>query len=443
MFFFPGTDFISQAPCTLVIFCCSLIPKDNSYSQQNTILSTPLPHSSSINNTKTSLIAQKLPKQEKTPPLTSSNLKNHTGETIAPKKQTAKHDNSSSSYPSTEEGITKEAMPTKEVILTKNSSSNNTILTKQVNVNLPVLKKVFAKEKLPLNNTSGYHSIHKRDAQQIDHNLSRMDLVDLQLFPFEGSFTPKYATELQRPVHKSVFQFYEVEFFRNVFIQKNIRSGLPGIADYKEESEQPLSSYTTGINTVRQKKHLIYGAGVQFNKYTERVSYDVEKESTSYTTRVDTNYRIVNSQFSSNGVPVLLIEEVLIENRIPTTVIINDQLITTNSIKRIRVPVFAGYNLSFKNWSTEVRTAVVPSILFQSQGLTVRRDQTQIESLNTETTERLSVSINNQFRLGYAINESFAIGTAIYIENDLRSYSKEVDSKLNHQGVGLWFTIKP
>lgn len=422
----------------LVIFCCSLIPKDNGYSQQH--IKTHTSYSpvqlASVNST-SNYIEEAKPQFAI---LETSTIQIKEGST----KSNLYHVNGKSLTTPEAVSPSKIKQPTtysKKTASIDQSSLNNTHTIKESKENI-VHKELndVASTTVTIQNEKQYNV---NRVQSISHQLNPLDLVDLEFSSLNNDFKPLHAKSLQLPMHKSVFHFYEIELFRDAFIQKNISATAPEIELYKEESEQALSNFTTGINTVRQKKHLVYGLGVQFNQYSERVSYTIEEESIAYITRVDTSYRIVNSQFNSNGTPVLLIEEVLVESRIPTTIIRNDQLIATNTLKRIRIPVFAGYNLRFKNWSTEFRTALIPSFLFQSQGITIRQDQNQIELLDTETTEQFSFSINNQIRVGYAINEFFALGASVYLENDLKSYSKGVDSKINHQGVGVWLAIKP
>ncbi|MBL4709904.1 MAG: hypothetical protein JKY48_15840 [Flavobacteriales bacterium] len=286
----------------------------------------------------------------------------------------------------------------------------------------------------------GHGKKRKRLGQELDfiHPLGFESLHSASLLG-----TP-LAGENKRAMISSKSYYLELEISQDISIEKTLMSSNQDLQKLKQDNEKSLSQTLIGLNLIRQKKSFIYGIGLHHSKYTERVSYIVDKESLGFDISYDTTYQLISGNFNSNGTPVFLINQEINELRNPTTIIIDDKIFSINTFKRIGIPVFIGVQQDYKNWIAELRTSLSFNYLYQSQGIYLADDLDQIESISSGAQlESMVIGNKNDLSLGYSFHEQFAIGARYSLYNDLSSFTSGYESRIRTQSVGVWILWKP
>ncbi len=259
----------------------------------------------------------------------------------------------------------------------------------------------------------------------------------------ESNDVPKSIFDKIEDRIKRHFKAIEFEALYSIDINKKVNNASETFINYKRNSEQTISNKQFGINFLNQYKLLTYGVGIEYAEYTERINYNFDKETVGYDISYDTTYQLINSNYVSNGVPVLLIKEMISENRSPKIIVVDDILSTKNTFKRIQVPVFVGIQKSFNNFSAELRTALVFNYMLDVNGVSINKNLDQISDLNISQMNKLFYGNSNSLSLSYALNEYLGLGLRYKYDLDITSYTKNYDSKLNlHQG-GIFLIYHP
>ena len=259
----------------------------------------------------------------------------------------------------------------------------------------------------------------------------------------QTSLTP-LSKDLKKRNLKKGFYYAELEISQSFSISKQLSGSNDDFINYKKENEQSLEQTNYGLNLFKQHKMLTYGAGLHYSVYSERVNYTLPKEVEGFTITFDTTYQVVNSNYNSNGTPVYLIEEQVNEIYNPALLVVDDRVVSINTFKRLRVPVFVGLQKSFSNWVTEIRTALVVNYLMEEEGIYINDGFDNIRSINNgKQTNHFVLGNKNDISLGFSLNEFFVIGGRYSYEQDLSSFTKEYNSRINSHSLGLWILWKP
>lgn len=260
---------------------------------------------------------------------------------------------------------------------------------------------------------------------------------------FQLSLQPIGIAPKKRKVKKN-FYYAELEISRSFNIDKKLEGSNEAFINYKKQNEESVEQTNYGLNIYQQKRFFTYGIGVHYSVYTERVNYTLPKEAEGFIRSYDTTYRVVNSNFDSNGTPVILLEQDVTEVLTPTTIIVEDQVVTINTIKRIRVPVFVGIQKSYNNWVGELRTALVANYITEQEGIYIDESLDGFSSISTgEQINSFVLGNKNDLSLGYSLNEFFVIGGRFSYEQDLGSFTKGYNSRLRSNSLGVWLLWKP
>lgn len=278
----------------------------------------------------------------------------------------------------------------------------------------------------------------KFSASYANESLALIRRANLETNSTEKSILDKIEERM-----KKNFKAVEFEGMRSLDIHKTVSKGSDAFLAYKGNSEQSLSKTQFGINFINQYQFLTYGIGLNYVKYFERVNYKVDKEITDYEISYDTTYQLINSNYVNNGEPVLLIKEVITENRNPKIVIIDDVLSTKNTFKRVQLPVFVGVQKNFQNISVELLTALVFNYLLEVKGVSINENLDQINELDISQMNKLFYSNSNSLSISYALNESFGLGLRYQYDLDITSFTKNYDSKLKAQNAGIFLIYQP
>jgi len=261
-----------------------------------------------------------------------------------------------------------------------------------------------------------------------------------------GNLMPKSANDdriFKRPLSKQAFmlEFVAMQSFQT---EKKISGNDSKLIDFKANSEVSGENTRIGVNLIRPFRFLTFGAGVHYVVQSEKVRYKVNREELGFDISYDTTYRVVNSNFMSNGNPVLLIEKQINETQTPTFTLVEDYLYRTNTFRRIQVPIFIGFNKKQGNWMAEVRGAFVTNYLFDQQGAYISSDLKTTKDFS-ESGQFNTMVYSYQFNasLGYQINELIGVGLRYGYEQDITSFTKEYDSKWSNQRAGVWLLYQP
>lgn len=255
---------------------------------------------------------------------------------------------------------------------------------------------------------------------------------------------PSFAVNKSERVPPRSSYYVELEMNQDINVEKRLTSSNQDLQKLKQDNEKSLSQTLIGLNFIKQRKSFIYGVGVHHSKYTERVSYLVDKEALGYNISYDTSYQLVSGNFNSNGVPVFLINQEINEVRNPTTVIINDEITSINTFKRIGIPVFIGVQQDYKNWVAELRSSLSFNYLYQSQGIYLTDNLDQVENINSGAQlESMILGNKNDLSIGYSFYEQFALGARYSLYQDLSSFTTGYESRIRNQSIGVWILWKP
>ena len=214
--------------------------------------------------------------------------------------------------------------------------------------------------------------------------------------------------------------------------------------EYKENSEVAKSNSRMGINLIRPYKFLTFGVGAHYIVQTEQVGYKVNREELGVDISYDTTYRVVNSNFVSNGKPVLLIEKQINEIETPSFTLVEDYLYRTNTFKRLSIPVFIGVQKNYGRIMAELRAGLVANYLFDHQGAYISKDLAVTEDFGQSNSIRdLVYGYQFNLSLGYQVNEIVGVGVRCGYEEDLTSFTNQYDSRWRNQNLGLWLLYQP
>lgn len=244
--------------------------------------------------------------------------------------------------------------------------------------------------------------------------------------------------------YKKRIYYVELEASRSLNLSKTVESNNSAFKTEKENSERSLHAENLGINILTPYKSFELGVGIHWNRFYENVSYTVDKMTQGYDISFDTNYRIINPNFNSGGHNVLLIKQEINEVRTAKTIIVDDQLMVQNEFKRIRIPLSVGYKKALGSFSLGLRTAFVLNYLYEQNGVYIDEDLNSIKNLR-EGNQFNTFVYGHQtgIGLGYSLNEFVAVGCRFSYEYDLNSFTKDYNSKFQHQNLGLWLLWKP
>jgi len=254
---------------------------------------------------------------------------------------------------------------------------------------------------------------------------------------------PKASSVSKKLAITKPYYNIELEALISVATTKTMNGGNGGVLETKRNGERPIELRSIGLNLIGQKKFFIYGAGIQQSQYQERFTYDVDVEKSRLVSTYDTNYRVVNGNYSSNGTPVLLIQQQVTENQSTEEYVGKDRVGGVNTIKWIGIPLFAGVQKSFRNWQASLKFSFITQYSYHQSGFNITEDLNSLNEMSNQEMSSIHFSNRNDFSLGYNVNEQFAVGARYSLFQDLNSYTKEYSSKLNSQLVGLWVIWKP
>ena len=255
--------------------------------------------------------------------------------------------------------------------------------------------------------------------------------------------TDKKLNKMQQKLKPHLFE-YEIEYYQSISQNKNMNGLTPKLKQYREASEKSLPIEQFGFHVFRKYHFLHFGIGIQHSKYQEQVHYNVTDLENEISIRFDTSYQIINGNYNSNGVPVILIKETI--NRTETNTILEKEknLVFRNEITRIQLPFSIGYRQNWGRLQAGLRSSFVINYLSSKQGAYIANDQSNLIAFEDQNQLNQFVYSNqHQISLGYALNEFFLIGGRYSYNYDLNSFTKSYSSKLEHHGLGLWLRFQP
>ncbi|NBG65948.1 porin family protein [Acidiluteibacter ferrifornacis] len=248
---------------------------------------------------------------------------------------------------------------------------------------------------------------------------------------------------IQPPIQRQKLAL-EIVAMRSYKSDKILAMSNESLKEYKENSEVAKSNSRMGINLIRPYKFLTFGVGAHYIVQTEQVGYKVNREELGVDISYDTTYRVVNSNFVSNGKPVLLIEKQINEIETPSFTLVEDYLYRTNTFKRLSIPVFIGVQKNYGRIMAELRAGLVANYLFDHQGAYISKDLAITEDFGQSNSIRdLVYGYQFNLSLGYQVNEIVGVGVRCGYEEDLTSFTKQYDSRWRNQNLGLWLLYQP
>jgi|GEM_PF-3960252 len=253
-------------------------------------------------------------------------------------------------------------------------------------------------------------------------------------------------TRLQLLQNKLRKKHFYVEFSAEHAFDVNKQvSGLDQkVQDFKNDHERSLSKESYGLEILSHHRFLRFGFGIRFSKYTERANYAISSEETGYTLSHDTSYTLVNGQYDENGFPVLLIQENVETTKTPTSYTTTETIVSRNEFRRIQIPLSVGVEKSFGRILASIQTGVLVNYAYEQEGLYINEKLDKaVDFENQDQFNSLFFSQMNSAQLGYAINEFIVVGARYSYEYDINSFTKNYDSKLQSQNVGIWLRWNP
>ncbi|MEQ8908368.1 MAG: hypothetical protein RIC95_04190 [Vicingaceae bacterium] len=291
--------------------------------------------------------------------------------------------------------------------------------------------------------------IYQKEVQSIE--IGKLDLLQPLGYSLKANTIEGFALQAKenklnkfQQRFKPHFFEYELSYYQSLAVEKQLNELSSSLKNYRDQGEKSLQVEQYGFSIFRPFKFLQFGVGIQYSQYQERAAYDISTFENGVSVSYDTSYRIVNANYSSNGVPVLLISEEINRTETPTTVANEKQLIVSNRISRLQLPISVGYRRNFGRFQAGLRTAFVLNYLNQSSGAYISNERNQLLPFSeTEQFNSILFSHQNQLNLGYAINEYFVFGGRLGHTYDLNSFTKAYDSRLQHYGIGFWLRFQP
>jgi hypothetical protein len=248
----------------------------------------------------------------------------------------------------------------------------------------------------------------------------------------------KIRSKAKKPIH-----YYELVASTSFSVDKEIASGETLFEEYKKEHEKSIRQNTYGINLVNNYRFITYGIGLHKSVYRERASYPVTVQKEGYEVVFDTSYQLVNGNYTSNGHPVWLIEQVISERQRSIMVEGEEIISTHNVIKRLHLPVFVGVQQKFGSFSTELRTAFTANYTYEYSGISINSELNSVQNLESKELADWSFSNNTSFSLGYRLNEFIAVGGRVSYFYDISSFTNDYESRLRAKNIGIWLMWSP
>lgn len=254
---------------------------------------------------------------------------------------------------------------------------------------------------------------------------------------------PKVKGGVKKYPKSNTFYNVELEALFSTSTSKQLSGESENYLTAKSRGEKSVELRTLGLNLIGQKKFLIYGLGLQQTQYTERFSYAIHIEKNRLVTSFDTNYRIVNGNFNSNGIPVLLIEQEITQNQFDEAYTGKEVVTGLNTYKWVGIPIFIGITKSYKNWQAQARFSIISQFSYQQSGYFLNKDLNSLSALSEDNFSTVHFSNRNDLSLGYSFHEQFAVGAKYAMLQDLNSFTKDFNSQITGQILGIWILWKP
>lgn len=265
------------------------------------------------------------------------------------------------------------------------------------------------------------------------------ELDDVALLPLQ-----KNTNHLYKPIKRIQFSQLELVYSRSFFTNKKVSRLGEKTVSFKSRAEQKSNVFTIGINILNQYKWFTYGFGVHYFKQEERVRYQIVDGEIRDVITYDTTYNVLDRNYTSNGHPVLLIQNQINEITTPTFVQFDNYLVGTNSFERIQIPVFVGATKRINNWIGEIRTGFVANYALNQQGAYINEDLNGLVRFDEKKLfNDFILGQTNSLSLGYQLNESLSLGLRMNYEYDLSSITTDYSSRLNTARGGLWVLFRP
>ncbi|MFT6165394.1 MAG: hypothetical protein ACJASF_000073 [Vicingaceae bacterium] len=141
--------------------------------------------------------------------------------------------------------------------------------------------------------------------------------------------------------------------------------------------------------------------------------------------------------------PVFLIEQEITENQNTEKFTSKDVVGGLNTFKWIGLPLFVGVQKSFQNWQAHARFSIISHYSYHQSGYYIGNDLNSLNALSEKNLNTFHFSNRNDLSVGYNFHEQFAIGAKYSMLRDLNSFTKEYDSQLKSQLIGVWIMWKP
>ena len=240
-----------------------------------------------------------------------------------------------------------------------------------------------------------------------------------------------------------ILPFYELIASTSLNIDKKIEENNNEFVQFKRDNESSIRESGFGINFVKSKKILTYGAGIHKSVYSERISYPLTVSKEGFETIFDTTYTIVNGNYNNNGTIVLLIEEQVSQTQRPIVYEQEEVFTTQNSIKRIQLPFFIGVHKQIGSFLCELRTGLAANYIYYQSGVYINESLDKIHPIESSELNVFMLSNNNSISLGYGLNEFISIGSRLAYHQDISSFTKDYNSRLSSTQLGIWIQWKP
>lgn len=236
---------------------------------------------------------------------------------------------------------------------------------------------------------------------------------------------------------------YELELNRSIGADKSIKGLNTGYLEYRSQNESVVNNFQIGFNSVKHNKNWLYGMGIRYSSFAESMQYDVLEKGTAYDVTYDTNYRVVNGSFNSNGIPVLLIERDIESQTTSREIDTYSKQNLRSEIKRIQAPLFIGLHRSFGSFYTSIRAGISVNYTYQTVGGYISENRRNINFNETNSINEFVLGSHANYNIGYGLNEYFILGLRLNYEQDLTSFTSSYDSRFKHYGVGVWLMWRP
>lgn len=421
-----------------VLLTCSFIPKDNTRTLANT--THKINNNAEVEADFTSILTKETTK------LKSNNqpqqLTNTNSEPIKAEEKPA-------ITPTTKKGVKNSAIKLKLEESKQLAQGENTTNTDK-KVKKPI-KTPYTIQSKSINKTGTFSSFNNNEAESNQANiLLAQPLLKIPLLTnfvrtdFNANLPlPQRTEELNKKQFSKSNYNVEIEALFSAAISKSLKNGEQLLLNAKTDGEYSKQYRSLGINVVKQKKFFIYGIGIQQTQYTERFEYNIDVERTRLVSTYDTNYTVVSGNYNSNGTPVLLIKQDIIENQNKEEYIAKDIVGGLNTFKWVGVPLFVGVQKSLHNWQIQARFSVITQYSYSQSGYYLGNDLNSLNTLSNENINTVHFSNRNDLSLGFSFHEQFAIGAKYAIQQDLNSFTKDYDSRMKNQLIGIWILWKP